>query len=150
MPKVIKPLIDSELKKVKASYSEKAQKVTDTKLSDGKGLFFIAKVNGTKVWRFDFTYKGKRKSTSFGAYPLVTLSRAREKREEALLLLDKGINPIDEKKKEKVKVETFKSVFEKWLEMMKIEWKENTCIKNENRIKNHVYPTLENKNFKYN
>lgn len=148
MPKIIKPLIDSELKKAKASYSEKAQKITDTKLSDGKGLCFIAKVNGTKVWRFDFTFKGKRKSMSFGTYPLVTLSRAREKREEALLLLDKGINPIEEKNKDKDKVDTFYTVFEKWLEMMKVEWEKTTYTKNKNRIKNHVYPTLKNKNFK--
>lgn len=148
MPRIIKPLIVDDLKNAKASYSEKSKKVTDTKLSDGKGLFFIAKVNGTKVWRLDFTYKGKRKSMSLGVYPLISLSRARKKRDEALLLLDQGINPIDEKKKENKKYDTFKIVFEKWLQIAKIEWKDNTYAQNVKRIKNHVYPTLENKNFK--
>ena len=32
------------------------------KLNDGKGLYLYINTGGGKLWRFDFSYNGKRKS----------------------------------------------------------------------------------------
>ena len=34
------------------------------KLNDGKGLYLYANTNGRKLWRFDFSYNGKRFKSS--------------------------------------------------------------------------------------
>lgn len=41
----------------------------------------------------NFKYDGREKSLSFGAYPLVSLVAAREKRDEARRLLADGVDP---------------------------------------------------------
>lgn len=80
MPKICKPLSDTKIRKSKPE--EK-----DYKLSDGQGLYIVIKSNGTKMWRFDFTFLGKRKSMSFGIYDEVSLKEARQKREKARKIL---------------------------------------------------------------
>ena len=48
------------------------------KLNDGKGLYLYINRNGGKLWRFDFSYNGKRKTLSIGKYPTVSLVEARQ------------------------------------------------------------------------
>lgn len=90
MARLVKPLTDKDISTVQP-------REKDYKLNDGKGLFVIVKIDGTKYFRFDFSYGGKRKSTSFWVYPKTTLKKAREKREDARELLSKNINPISAK-----------------------------------------------------
>jgi len=47
------------------------------KLNDGKGLYLYINTSGGKLWRFDFSYNGKRKTLSIGKYPTVSLVEAR-------------------------------------------------------------------------
>lgn len=68
------------------------------KLSDGLGLFLLVKPDGGKLWRFRFTFGGKESTLSFGAYPEITLKRARQKRRDARDQLDRGINPSTARK----------------------------------------------------
>ena len=75
MSKIVKPLNDTQLKNAKP-------KEKDYKLSDGEGLYFVIKKNGSKLWRYDFSYGGKRKSMSFGIYLIYSLKEAKQKREE--------------------------------------------------------------------
>lgn len=86
MPKIVKPLSDTEIKKAKA-------KDKNYKLSDGHGLYLLVQSNGTKLFRFDFTFEKKRNTLSFGTYPETSLKEAREKREIAREQLKNGINP---------------------------------------------------------
>ncbi|PRM92703.1 recombinase [Aliarcobacter cryaerophilus] len=58
MARLVKPLTDKDISTVQP-------REKDYKLNDGKGLFVIVKIDGTKYFRFDFSYGGKRKSTSF-------------------------------------------------------------------------------------
>ena len=57
------------------------------KLNDGKGLYLYINRNGGKLWRFDFSYNGKRKTLSIGKYPTVLLVEARQAAENACRLL---------------------------------------------------------------
>ncbi len=61
--------------------------------SDGYGLFLEVTPKGSKLWKMAYRFGGKQKLLSFGAYPIVTLSRAREKCIDAKRQLSEGIDP---------------------------------------------------------
>lgn len=138
MAKIVKPLTDTEIKKAK-------EKDKEYKLSDGQGLYLVVKINGSKFFRFDFSYAGKRKSMSFGVYPKISLKEAREQREKAKEQLSHNINPIESKSSNFEITASFKYISEKWFTLMKSEWKPVTYELNENRLKLHVYPYIGNK-----
>ena len=73
-----------------------------TRLTDGDGLYLIINPNGSKWWRFDYQFDGKRKTLSMGVYPIINLSKARETRDKARELLANGINPSDLRKAAKI------------------------------------------------
>ncbi|MFL5239656.1 MAG: Arm DNA-binding domain-containing protein [Rhizomicrobium sp.] len=49
------------------------------KKSDGAGLYLLVKPSGSKHWYMGYRFGGRQKKLSFGAYPEITLSDAREK-----------------------------------------------------------------------
>lgn len=142
MPKIVKPLTDTEIKKAKVK--EKIYK-----LSDGQGLYIVIQKNGTKFFRFDYKFEDKRKSMSFGVYPQTSLKEARELRDNAKTLLKQGINPVNEKNNPTgSSTNTFEEIAKRWLQKMKIEWADATYKKVVNVIENHTYPYIGNKNIK--
>jgi len=60
---------------------------------DGGGLYLYVTPTGSKLWKMAYRFDHKQKSLSFGPYPLVTLKKARELRDEAKLKLMDGIDP---------------------------------------------------------
>ena len=77
MPRVTKPLTNTEVDKAKTKDKE-------YNLSDGNGLFLRIKPTGAKAWIFNYYHPVTNKRTSFtiGTYPAITLAQARQKREE--------------------------------------------------------------------
>ncbi|MBI2802782.1 MAG: DUF4102 domain-containing protein [Gammaproteobacteria bacterium] len=75
-------LSDTAVRKAKSS--PKARK-----LADERGLFLYLAPAGGKYWRFKYRFDGKEKLLSFGIYPDVSLTEAREKRDEARRYLAK-------------------------------------------------------------
>ena len=73
----------------------------DQRLNDGDGLYVLVKPNGAKWWRFDYTFKGKRKTLSVGVYSATGLADARRKAEEARNQISNGIDPSDTRKEAK-------------------------------------------------
>lgn len=57
------------------------------KVSDGGGLFLWLTPSGGKIWRWAFRYEGRSKLMTFGKYPDVPLSLARERHTEARKVL---------------------------------------------------------------
>ena len=134
-----KTLTDKEIKSSKPKEKE-------YKLSDGQSLYLIVKTNGTKFFRYDFTFENKRKSMSFGVYPETSLSEARILRDKTRELLKQKINPIIDKNLSNINSDnTFKSISEKWLSKMKNEWEDSTLKKVINVMENHAYPYIGNK-----
>ena len=130
MKRTTKKLTELELKKAEI-------KDKDYKLSDGDGLNFVIRKNGSKFFRLDFRYGGKRLSMSLGVYPKTTLKEARDKTLEAKKLLNNNINPISEKKLNKITEEiSFNFVINKWLEIRKLNSSENTYLTNQRILKN--------------
>jgi len=66
------------------------------KLFDERGLLFVTPA-GRRVWRFRYRIGALEKLISLGAYPDVTLKRAREKRDEARKLVADEIDPSVER-----------------------------------------------------
>ena len=93
------------------------------KKADGGGLYLLVQPGGARLWRLDYRFHGKRKTLAFGAYPDVTLSDARARREAAKKLLADGIDPGEHKKLEYLEAQrtaetTFKSVVTEYLDAL--------------------------------
>lgn len=107
------PLTDITVRNAKST--EKAQK-----LSDAGGLYLMVHANGSKYWRLKYRFLGKEKVLAIGVYPLITLSDARTRREDAKKLLANGQDPSAVKQtiKAEAKLEaanTFEAVAREWL-----------------------------------
>jgi integrase len=150
MANTTKPLQDTEIKNAKP-------KDKNYTLSDGYGLQLNIKVNGSKLWEFRFNspITNKRRKTSLGTYPSVSLKNARDKRTNYLNLIHSGIDPIDhyqsikeEQKKEESKIhDTIESIANKQIEKEQHnkQLKDKTVTKAKNRLKNHFYSHLPQK-----
>ena len=88
-------LNDRQINNLKAS--EKA-----LKLSDGGGLYVHVTPQGAKLWRMAYRFNGLQKLLSFGAYPAIGLSEARQKRDAAKKLLASDVDPAFQSKQEKI------------------------------------------------
>jgi integrase len=103
-------LTDIQIKRIKRS-------AKPHKVSDGGGLFLWVTPSGGKIWRWTYRHEGKAKLMSFGSYPDVSLSLARERHAEARKLLASGVDPMAQRKAEKSQAEnSFQSVSLRWLE----------------------------------
>lgn len=71
------------------------------RIGDSDGLCIEIKPNGKKYWRYRFQWLKKTQMMSLGEYPIVGLAEARTKRDEAKSLVASGINPVEEKEKQK-------------------------------------------------
>lgn len=78
-----------------AVYRAAKPKEKDYMLNDGDGLYMAVGKNGSKLWRFVYTFGGKQKKIAFGVYPAVTTEFARRKAEEARENVANGIDPAD-------------------------------------------------------
>jgi hypothetical protein len=79
-------LTDAEARK--AAKAEKAYKMYDS-----GGLFLLVTKGGGKLWRMKYELGGKEKLLSFGPYPDVTITAARDARDAARLELRAGRDP---------------------------------------------------------
>jgi len=75
------------------------------KLSDAHGLYLLVSKSGGKSWRFDYRFADVRRTLSIGPYPLISLSEARDARDNARKLLRAGIDPLKQKRLEQIEVE---------------------------------------------
>ena len=89
--------------------------------SDGGGLYLYVSPSGTKSWVFMWTRGGRRREMGLGAYPAVSLAKARLKALGCRNAVQDGRDPIAEKAKE---VEpTFGECADRYIEFIKSEWR---------------------------
>ncbi len=75
---------------------------TPYKLADGNGWHLLVTPNGSKLWRLRYRFGRKQLMLSLGAFPEVSLAKAREKRDDARKRIADGIDPSLQKKLDKV------------------------------------------------
>ena len=117
------------------------------KLNDGKGLYLYINTGGGKLWRFDFSYNGKRKTLSIGKYPTVSLVEARQAAENARRLLVSGQDPSEAKQQEKrerqaAALNTFEAIARRWHSDNLIRWKENHAARVLRYFETDVFPVI--------
>jgi len=112
------------------------------KLADERALYLLVTPTGGKLWRFNYRFGDKHKTIALGAYPDVSLARAREKRDEARRLLADGIDPLAQRKADKVATaETFRTVTEEFLAQRQPIWAPNHYDKVKARLE-WLYPYI--------
>jgi len=113
------------------------------KVYDGKGLFLLVRPNGSRLWRFKYSHGGVEKLLSLGAYPEISLKRARTKRDEARSLVADAIDPSAKRKAEKsARAETFAALAEEWLQTKKATLTEGTWQRDRDQLVKLVGPYL--------
>jgi integrase len=122
--------------------SEKALKV-----SDGGGLYIHLTPQGAKLWRMAYRFNGLQKLLSFGAYPAIGLSEARQKRDAAKKLLASDIDPAFQSKQEKIaRLEagqnTFATISESFLSKNEREGKADATLIKKRWLISLVLPDL--------
>lgn len=114
------------------------------KLADGTGLYLLVNQAG-KYWRYDYRFGEKRKTISYGVYPVMTLSAAREAHITAKRELGEGRDPMAARKAEKqAEAMTFKAVAEKWFKHWKPSKTEKHAREVWRRLEMDILPTLGN------
>jgi integrase len=93
-----------------------------------KGLHLWVKSNGSCYWIERFSIDGKRYGQCLGAYPEVSLKQARAKAIEVRHLINKGINPIEQRKQSKKlsnapTIPKFRDFALEYIETMRPKWR---------------------------
>jgi diguanylate cyclase (GGDEF)-like protein/PAS domain S-box-containing protein len=94
MARVATPLTDDRILKAQPA-------VKPVKLADGGGMYLLVRPDGSRYWRLDYRFGGKRKTLALGVYPEISLDEARKQRRMAKALLAEGRDPGAARKADK-------------------------------------------------
>lgn len=112
------------------------------KLVDGTGLYLLVNRAG-KYWRYDYRFYSKRKTISYGVYPVLTLSAAREAHMMVKRGLAEGRDPMAVRKIEKhADSTTFNTVATKWFAHWKVGKTEKHAAEVWRRLELDIFPAL--------
>jgi integrase len=115
------------------------------KISDSGGLYLLITPHGSKLWRLAYRFRGKQKTLAIGAYPTFTLKAARDKREEAKLLLANGVDPSTERRlaRQITSTEnTFKAVADEVLAKLEKEGRADVTLTKKRWLLDFAYPAF--------
>ena len=124
------------------------------KIFDGKGLFVLIHPNGSKYFRWEYKFEGKRKTYAIGVYPETTLKQARDERLEAQKLVNEGSDPVNVRKKIKSEQKlvlkakqgldqlSFKNVAMEWWKRESLNQTEKHARETRRSLENHVFPHI--------
>ncbi|GAA4871802.1 integrase arm-type DNA-binding domain-containing protein [Ferrimonas pelagia] len=142
MAKITSQLTATEVKNAKAKGKEYA-------LRDGHGLTLRVSPTGSKRWLFNYSkpYTKKRSNMGLGAYPAISLAKARELAADARVLLADNIDPIEHRDAEELrhrqsKVHTLLAVAKEWHKVKATKVSEMQASKIWDRLGLHVFPKL--------
>jgi integrase len=143
MPKRIVPLSPLQVQKAKPDSKE-------YKLFDGGGLYLLVTPSGGKLWRMKYKFGAREKQLAFGSYPEISLSDARQRREDARKLLANGVDPGEIKKAQKAAIissseHSFEVIARAW-HAGKVEgWAESHAKTTMERLQKNIFPWIGSK-----
>ena len=117
------------------------------KLADSGGLYLLVNPRGSKLWRFDYRFAGKRKTLALGGAHEVPLAEARDLRDAARKLLRDGVDPSGARKAAKNvavidEASRFEAVAKRWFAARKGRWVEGYSDRIWSRVESDVLPQL--------
>ena len=133
-------LTDTEIRKSRPC--EKAYR-----LPDGKGLFLFVTPTGGRLWRYKYRHDGKQKLMALGQYPDVPLALARERHATARRLLATGVDPMEQRKAEKITLrstaqDSFHAIAVQWFDHWKVEKSAQHVDATRRRMDANIFPLL--------
>ncbi|GAO38600.1 putative recombinase [Sphingomonas changbaiensis NBRC 104936] len=114
--------------------------------SDGDGLMLVVRPSGSKNWIMRITIAGKRRDIGLGSYKTTTLADAREAADEMRRKVARGIDPLAERRAERIVIPTFQEAAKAVHEEHKAAWKNG---KHQDQwlttLKTYAFPALGKK-----
>ena len=115
------------------------------KCTDSHGLYLEVRPSGSKLWRCKYAHLGKDKRIALGRYPEIGLAEARRKRDDAKRKLYEGIDPLAERKREKLlaiykAANTFGDLAKEYIDKMVAEGRADTTTTKANWLLEQLAP----------
>jgi len=114
--------------------------------ADGAGHYLLVKPTGAKLWPFDYRLGGKYRTLALGAYPNVSLKKARTDRDEARKAVAAGTEPVPPSaaKRAAPVADTFEANASEWLTVKAKAkaWAPSTLAKTKARLERDVFPWI--------
>ena len=124
----------------------KAQTVGPGMYGDGQGLWLQVRTEGTRAWVFRYMIAGQARAMGLGPLHTISLAEAREMALDCRKQVLRGLDPIDERRRERTAVLgqlTFKECAEQYLDAHGASWRSDKHRKNwASTIKRFAYPYL--------
>ncbi|WP_226704567.1 tyrosine-type recombinase/integrase [Microbulbifer elongatus] len=121
----------------------------DYKLTDAKGMYLLVTKAGGKHWKLKYRHPvtKKERKLPLGAYPEISLKRARQKCDEARRLLEEGVDPIDQRKarladSQEAAANTFQAVADDWFKTKMGGKSESYRVRTKRMLERELYPYI--------
>ncbi|EBO0017768.1 integrase [Salmonella enterica] len=114
------------------------------KVSDSRGLYLLVSPGGSRHWYLKYRINGKESRIGLGAYPSVSLSEARQQREDIRRMLAQNINPVQQRAAERgllTPENVFKTVALDWHKNNR-KWSQSTADRLLASMNNHIFPVI--------
>lgn len=117
------------------------------RLTDGRGLTLVVHPNGSRYWRLRYRIHGKEKTLVIGAYPAMSLAKARRAAEQARALVEAGTDPVQQRKAEKrqarIRVEnSVEAIGREWFGQASPSWKPHHAEYVLRTLERDVFPII--------
>jgi len=117
------------------------------KLADARGLYLFVTPTGFKSWRMKFRIDGKEKRLTFGSYPDVKLTEAREMRDEALKVKRQGLDPAITRRQQRAvqaraAADTFETIALLWHSAKLPTWSTSHAARVLTSLKDEAFPVI--------
>ena len=115
------------------------------KRADEHGLYLEVHPSGAELWRYRYIFLGKDKRIALGSYPEVSLADARRKHSDVRRKVQEGIDPLAERKREKLVAHynaenTFGEVAKGYIDKMVAEGRADTTTSKANWLLEQLAP----------
>ncbi|MHA6879687.1 tyrosine-type recombinase/integrase [Ralstonia pseudosolanacearum] len=125
------------------------------KLTDGGGLFILVHPGGSKAWRYQYMFSGKRRSVLIGSYPEISVSDARDRHAEYRAMVEQGTDPVEHRRQDKAERKAkeslqegeglFKAFSLKWIDERLATKTEGYRSQIKSRLERFVWPAIGRK-----
>jgi integrase len=134
------PLTDIVVRKAKA-------RAVPYKMADGGGMYVLVRPDGARYWRMDYRWEGRRRTLALGVYPSVSLSNAREKRDQAKKQLAAHTDPATQRKLDKIasnaaSKNTFRLISLEWVQKLTREGRSRPTLNKVSWLLELAYPAI--------
>ena len=134
--------------------ADKVKAIAEGTHADGGGLYLQVTDTGAKSWLYRYQIAGRRRWMGLGAYPKMTLAKARMARDAQQKLVKAGIDPLDVKSENAAEAErkrreqeslkmTFKLCAEAYIDHKAPGWSNAKHAQQwRNTLKTYAYPSI--------